>query len=219
MQNVLDYLDSADLALYVNPVALTPDRVSWHAYNPAAEFMTSRQHATIKQYRHWLRNGMYSALLYDASILQITYTVSDGKVIGHRLAYVPCPFDIDQDLLRSGEPVDDIIGLYDRAADVALRSPVRFDYDPATARAGHPAAHLTINSPDCRIACVAPLHVQRFVDFVFRHFYQSLWKAHQPFFAAAAWRHLGDSIIDEEDRHLPHVTWNTRAVASHFASF
>jgi hypothetical protein len=214
VKNVLDYLVDAELVLYANEVSMQNVRVSWHAHNPAAEFMTTRQHATLEQYLQWVLDGSYSAILLDASLLQITYDIADGEIIGHRLAYVPCPFIVDQTLLEEGNPIADIVSLYDNLADVALRSPVRFDYDPLAATSSHPAAHLTINSTDCRIACVAPMHVHRFVDFIYRHFYPRLWNAHRRFFAEAAWRHLGDRVLDDEDRTSPHVTWDVHATAT-----
>ncbi|WP_443054843.1 DUF2290 domain-containing protein [Streptomyces sp. NBC_00258] len=70
------------------------------------------------------------------------------------------------DLVRL-EPLLDVVDLYaaDTPTNMVLHSAIRFDYDPASASPGHPAAHLTINSAHCRIACAAPMHVGRFADF------------------------------------------------------
>lgn len=68
IKNVLDYLTDAELVLYTNEVSMHATRVSWHAHNPAADFMTTRQHATLEQYLHWVINGSYSAILLDASL-------------------------------------------------------------------------------------------------------------------------------------------------------
>ena len=214
VKNVLDYLQDADLALYCNEVSMHGTRVSWYSYDAAAEFLITRRDATIEQYLHWLRAGSFSAILLDASLLQISYDVHGERVIGHRLVYVPCPFQADATLLNQGEPVFDVVSLYDNLADVVLRSPLRFDYDPNAAAPHHPAAHLTVNSPDCRIACVAPMHVHRFIDFVFRHFYPRLWHAHSGFFAEAAWRHVGERVLSDEDRTTPHLMWDVYATAS-----
>src|SRR5690606_23090790 len=108
------------------------------------------------------------------------------EIVGHRLAYVPCPFRIDQELLLEGIPVADVIEEYidtkEEIQKISLKSAVRFDFDPFSAKPGHTAAHMTVNSSDCRIACVAPLHALRFVDFVFRIFYSGLHHAHRDFF-------------------------------------
>jgi hypothetical protein len=207
-------LTDAELVLNVNEISMQGSRVSWHSHNPAAEFMTTRKHATVEQYIQWVTDGNYSAMLLDASLLQITYEVADGKITGHRLAYIPCPVAIDQALLDERMPVADIASLYAKSSDVLLQSPVRFDYAPGAAKLHHPAAHLTINSTDCRIACVAPVHVHRFVDFVFRHFYPRLWSKHESFFAEAAWRHVDGGSFDDNYRKTLHMMWDTHATAS-----
>jgi hypothetical protein len=213
VSNVLDYLQRAELTLYVNPVSMDSTRVSWHGLISGVDFMTTHVHATLEQYKHWVENGTYSAMLLDGSLLQITYDVRAARLVGHRLAYVPCPFVLDPDLIRGGLPIVEIVELYG-VHDVALRSPVRFDYDLSAARPGHPAAHFTINSADCRIACVAPLHVLRFVDLIFRQFYPRLWAAHEPFFSVARARHLGDRAITVDETSGMHFSWDIRASAS-----
>ncbi len=214
VQNVLDYLQQAELALYCNPVFMDEVRVSWHSLNPGADFLITRELGTVEQYYHWLANGTFSAILFDASILQISYGVNSGKIVSHRLAYIPCPFNVDDSLLREGESVTDVVNLYDNIADVRLKSPIRFDFDLAAAEPRHPASHLTINSSDCRIACVAPIHVQRFVDFIFRHFYPIYWEAHISFFGPAAWRHAGEKVISDEDMKAVYLMWDVNATAS-----
>src|SRR5205823_7414283 len=111
VRNVLDYLQQSELA-YPNPVLLRPDAVSWIAADRSAPFLISTAHASIDQYVAWLRAGHYSALLFDGGLLQITYQVRGSQITGHRLAYIPCPYDLDQDLMRSGEPMADVVDLY-----------------------------------------------------------------------------------------------------------
>lgn len=212
IQNTIDYLVDADLVYFSNAISLSPDRVSWHAHRDAP-FLTGRDHPTIDQYLTWLNDGAYTAILFDGSLLQLTYELRGGRVSGHRLAYVPCPYDVDLTLLEEGEPLADVVALY-RTTDAVLRSPMRFDYDPRAADIGHPAVHMTMNSSGCRIACVAPLHVLRFVDFVFRQFYPDLWLAHRPFFAEASRKHVGDAALSDDDQQTMHLMWNIHAAAS-----
>jgi hypothetical protein len=209
IKNALDYLEKADLVLYPNRIAMSGSRVSWHSLG-GRPFLPTRDHPSIEQYLAWLEDGAYSAILFDGSLLQFTYDVEGGRVLGHRLAYVPCPFDVDLSLLSQGEPVADVVALY-RGGDAALRSPIRFDYDPGAAERDHPAVHMTLNTTGCRIACVAPMHVLRFVDFVFRCFYSELWKAHRDFFRAAAWLHIPAQAFAEDERLAPHLAWNVSA--------
>ena len=209
VSNALDYLFEASLVLYPNPVGMSESRVSWRSPYSDSPFLVNRTHATIEQYFRWLERGDYSAVLPDASLLQITYDIADRQVAAHRLAYVPCPTIVDQRWLQEGESIGDVVRAYlgsDPSA-VVLRSPVRFDYDPIAAGGFHPAAHLSINAESCRIACVAPLHPYRFIDFVFRHFYPQLWSLHRPWFRSAATAHIQGGQIAEAHRALPHVTW------------
>jgi hypothetical protein len=213
VRNALDYLVDAELALYANRVSLEHFRVSWHSFSSAGSLLYSYSHPDVDQYAAWLRSGQYSAILFDGSLLQITYEAEDGEVVGHRLCYFPCPYDLDRSLLLAGEPVADVVELY-RGSESALRSPIRFDFDPDAASAGHPASHLTINGVGCRIACVAPIHVLRFLDFIFSHFYPELHAAHEPFFEAASWQHIADPCLDEHDRSKIHLTWDVHATAT-----
>lgn len=213
VQNVLDYLQEAELALYINGIDERPDRVTFHRHDPASEFILDRSHPGIEQYRRWVEVGAYSAVLPDASLLQLTYDIADGEVSGHRLAYIPCPFEVDSTYLLEGEPILDVVDLYLKRYPL-MRSPIRFDFDPKAAKPGHPAAHLTINGMDCRVACVAPIHPLRFVDFVFRHFYPTMWAAHDAFFSAAPHRHLGKAVLSDEDRRGLHIMWDVHAKSS-----
>ena len=151
VKNILDYLSDAELALFTNEVSLVGARVSFHRYDSRAAFLISHEHPTLEQYMNWTAAGDYSAVLLDGSLLQVTYDVSGGRVSGHRLAYIPCPYDLDRELLAAGYPIADVLELH-RDDTPALRSPVRFDFDPERAKKNHSAAHLTINGIDCRIA-------------------------------------------------------------------
>jgi hypothetical protein len=213
IQNVLDYLTDAELVLYANEVSMSSTAVSWHAHDKLAPFLNTHDHPDISQYLAWVASGAYSAVLMDGSLLQMTYEIEGGDVSGHRLAYLPCPYDIETSLLQEGEAILDVVELY-RDSDAILRSPIRFDYAPKDAKDGHPAVHFTVNASCCRIACVAPLHVLRFSDFVFRHFYRDLWTAHRPFFEAAAWQHVGSRALVEGDYRSVHLSWDVHASAT-----
>ncbi|MFF8983858.1 DUF2290 domain-containing protein [Streptomyces globisporus] len=209
VRNLLDYLLDAEIAAYTNTVSENGTRVSWHATDPGLPFLVSRGDPTLQDYRRWAQAGAYSALLFDGALLQITYDVDGGELAGHRLAYVPCPYRLDENLVRH-EPILDVIDLHiaTEPTSMVLHSAIRFDFDPGSAAPGHPAAHMTINSAHCRIACAAPLHIGRFTDFVFRHFYPDLWKAHLPFFERSAARDAGPRTLTEDDRRTPHMYWS-----------
>ncbi|WP_425441812.1 DUF2290 domain-containing protein [Saccharopolyspora shandongensis] len=197
------------MAAYINVVSVSGSRVSWHSHNPNAAFLVNRGDPGLQDYRAWVESGSYSAILLDGALLQITYDIEGSEIVGHRLAYIPCPYRLDTEMLRR-DPVLELVDLHVETdpTGIVLHSAVRFDYDPQSAGPGHPASHLTINSANCRIACSAPMHVGRFADFIFRHFYSDLWSAHFPYFSAGARRDLGARTLAQEDRSSPHIFWN-----------
>jgi hypothetical protein len=205
----LDYLVKADIAVYTNTVSMSDTRVSWHSIHPDRTFLTNRGDPCLQEYKNWLESGAYSALLFDGALLQITYDVENGEIFGHRLAYVPCPYRLDPGMVQR-DPIVDLIELHEATEpnNIILRSVIRFDFDPSNAGVRHPAAHMTINSSSCRIACVAPMHVGRFVDFVFRNFYSNIWLVHERYFSGGARRDIGRRTIIEEDKNSPHIWWN-----------
>jgi len=213
--NLLDYLRRTEIAIYTTTVAVSitayGDRIGWHSYRPGVPFLISRGDPSLDDYRAWVDSGSFSALLFDGALLQLTYDVDGGTVSGHRLAYVPCPYRLDPVMVRE-DPILDLIELHvdSEPANMVLNSPVRFDFDPRSAHEGHPSAHMTINSPSCRIACIAPMHVRRFADFIFRHFYSDIWKTHAEYFTDGARREVGSRSLIEGDRRGPHIAWDLR---------
>jgi hypothetical protein len=162
----------------------------------------------------WPKDWHFSAVLGDGSLLQLRYVVTDGNIARHNLAYVPCPVVVDREELQGGEVADIVeehLAREDLSEVIALRTPVRFDYSPESAAKGHPAAHLTFNGASCRIACVAPLHPYRFIDFVFRHFYPVQHARQSAWFAAATNEHLGARALTDDDARRMHVTWDIYA--------
>lgn len=87
----------------------------------------------------------------------MTYDLRGDVVVGHRLAYVPCPFQLDESLLER-YPLTEVVDLYMDAAvtDVSLGTSVRFDYDPMNAGSKHPGSHLTLNRSHRRLPAVRP---------------------------------------------------------------
>lgn len=208
VSNFLDFLRQQEVAAFTNVVSLTPARVSWTPLVKDAPFITNRGDPGLEDYRAWVTAGAYSAVLFDGALLQITYDLEGGEICGHRLAYVPCPYRIDPQMLLE-DPILDIIDLHAESdpTSMVLHSTIRFDFDPEAAAPGHPAAHMTINTMDCRIACAAPWHVGRFGDFIFRHFYPRIWQRNASYFHAGARREAGKRVITDDDRLYPHIAW------------
>ena len=200
------------IAAYTNAVAETPGRVTWHALGTNDEFLLSRDDLTVRGYLHWLENGHYSGLLADGALLQLTYDFAGNSIVGHRLAYVPCPVDVadaeSRELLDEGFAWGDVVrSRLSTAEEVHMKTAVRFDYDPANANLDHPASHFTMNTVDCRIACATPVRVGRFFDFVFRTFYPRLYQeqAYLRSFTKTGWF---DERMADEHRDNMHFAWS-----------
>lgn len=205
--NFLDYLVDADIAIYAQPVVVSGGTVSWRTTGASSSFLATRKVTSLDDYRHWLESGAYSALLYEGSLLQLTYEFEGSQVMRHRLAYVPAPFDFDEELLREESPADVLDAYLAGGFDgLRLESVLRFDFDREAGAPGHPSSHLTVNSSDCRIACKSPLHVGHFAEFVFGNFFPRLWRAH-PFLSGLSSKDLERQTLTHEEARGIHVAW------------
>ena len=176
IRQLLRLLLDNGVAIAINPVSIQAittggNRVTWKSsvYLP----LTSTEFGTLEEYVKWMESGQYSALLYDGSLLQITYDFSSGtRIMGHRLLYYPCPYDIDEQFFNDLEDLSpsDIVKLQQPGdpKGLLLRSPLRFDYDSSFQGDLHPSSHLTFGTRSCRLAVVSPISLGHFVKFVFR---------------------------------------------------
>lgn len=153
--------------------------ITWSTYRGVPGELLGNESPTVSDYQAWVDSQGYSAILLDGSILQISYKFQHTELVGHRLLYFPCPFDLDMELLDTFT-LSELIGLYfDEGTDkVRLRTPVRFDYDPNSHSTYHPASHMTFQWSHTRIAVRSPLSLGHFIQFVFQNFYPSLWNTH-----------------------------------------
>src|SRR4051794_6112027 len=112
VKQLLDDLLDHDLVAFVNPTAVVgDDTVTWRSPTPLERFVDFADYPTVRTYRRWAEAGEYSALLPDGSLLQLRYRVVGGQVTAHRLAYVPCPYRVDEDLLAT-EPLSDVLDVH-----------------------------------------------------------------------------------------------------------
>jgi hypothetical protein len=203
----LTRLIESNVAIFANPVVDVAGRVGWPISAYGERFLHDRSPPTIRDYRWWLEHGSYSAVLHDGALLQLTYEFAGRRLIRHRLAYVPCPFEIGREELET-EPLVDIFDFYAAgpSESVLLRSAIRFDYDADRANPMHASAHLTVNSVDCRVPCAAPLRLGIFADFVFRHFYPHTFAA-APWLSALPTVNLVGVTVTEDERTRIHLYW------------
>lgn len=200
-------LRGAGLAVLWNPVTTVtmPQNtrlITWDA----PEFVLKEQvYGTIEEYRSLLQAKQYSFVLYDGGIVQMSYTFRREVLKKHRLAYYPCPFDINLD----DEPdlgLLDLVELHFATSplpQIRLRPPLRFDFDEDHAAVGHSASHLHVARGRCRIPVHAPLTTAEFIRFIFKHFYYEDFDRVR-FVDDFSTHHLGRCIQSHEcsDLHL-----------------
>ncbi len=208
--NLLDVLGAAGVFLLWNEVGIETvegvSTVTWRPNPPGQLFRLPGDR--IDDYPQWVRASAYSAILFDGSLLQLTWRVAGGEIVGHRLAYVPCPLRLDEDLLLT----EAVLDVWDLARDavesnLVLRSAVRFDYDPEAAGVNHPASHMTFNIVDCRIPVAFPLGPQEFFRFIFKHFYPNLW-AGTEYLQRLEPRFDWPDALHPDHRSEAHIRWD-----------
>ena len=189
IQDLMEALADSQVAISTNKIVETPlqasghQRVTWanNSKTPGSLFRNSSP--TLDEYIGWIDNESYSALLFDGAIMQVSFDFSSSELVGHRLHYFPCPFDLDASLVRT-EPFRYLVELYaesSRLGDIRLRTPVRFDYqlDYNTPTSRHSASHMTFQWSHVRLPVVSPLSLGHFVRFIFKNFYPDLWVLHR----------------------------------------
>ena len=104
------------------------------------------------------------------------YTFADEALQRHRLAFFPAPhleeFQNNPAIYQDDEMYADVV------ARNIVPFPIRFDYDVQEAHHGldHPKSHLTLGQyQNCRIPVTAPMMPFRFIDFVLRNFYHTVY--------------------------------------------
>jgi hypothetical protein len=206
IEEMFTYLFENGLAVWWNPFDDKPNRITWKARNDEEKFLTVREEPSVKTYLKWLNDGQYSIMLEDGSLIQVTYEMDGQLPVGHRLAYIPCPYKLDWRLFEEDMALSDFVQLHTMpGADVLLRSAIRFDYD-SNPQMGHPKSHLTINSSNCRIACASPLRIGRFFHFIYQNFYPHTYSSHG-YLRNAPRDGWFTHTISEDDRKLMHLFW------------
>ena len=166
----------------------------------------------ISDYLSILKRQDYSYLMNDGGVIQILFVYDGNRIARHRLLYYPCPFLFDPheiDQTGNGPPplVDFIIETFMDELDenLLLRSPVRFDYAPTEATDFHPASHLTINDPSCRIPVRSPLGFDTFVKFILENFYMKAWQHGR--IKKDLIFHQEEECLSVHDKHRAFLTW------------
>ena len=217
-RDVTDFLSlllRSGIALATTNVVMLPGsagrrRITWATNSSVPPNLFRIDSPTIAEYQGWVDSQGYSAMLQDGSIIQISYDFHNSDLVGHRLLYFPCPFDLDLELLDT-LTLSELIDLYlgEGSDKVRLRSPVRFDFDPVAHSRNHPASHMTFQWSHSRIPVKSPVSFGHFVQFVFQNFYPHLWDAHE--FLNMWPRDELEATITSEERRTLHISSFARA--------
>ena len=181
-------------------------RVSWQASHPLNYL--AYQLGTLDEYLYYLRSRHFSLVTFDGSIVQITFEIERGDLVGHRLNYVPCPIEFDPDLLEldSLDNVVEQVFVNQPRLEARLRASLRFDYDPAAAAANHPASHCTLNYDSVRIPVQRHFDAHAFLNFVWNSFFIPRGVICPDDILVAP--DGCDDVFDPLLRHKPHFGWS-----------
>jgi hypothetical protein len=189
-------------------LSTTHSSLMWQRDDPNGSLIIDDP-ARIMDYLALIERKEYSYLMDDGAIVQVSYIFERETINRHRLLYYPCPFSIDLSLLEEfGAGLSDLIRevyMQDLERNVALKSPIRFDYAPESAAVFHPASHITVNKGTCRIPVRSPVRFDQFMRFVLENFYPHILKEER--IANAILKEHDVECLSEHDRGRIHLTW------------
>ncbi|MFA9462572.1 DUF2290 domain-containing protein [Thiohalorhabdus sp. Cl-TMA] len=145
-------------------------------FDTKADLSTVLKNQGYKElYEALLKNKAYNFLMVDGAIIQLMYSFHKGDILGHRLAFFPCPNLLEYqnipEIYENDEVSADII------SEKIVTFPIRFDFDNSEEKfisIDHPKSHLTLGEyRNCRIPVSAPLTPFYFMDFILRSFYDT----------------------------------------------
>jgi hypothetical protein len=150
-------------------------RLSWNNHQSGG-FNLGDSFLYISQYKEILKNGSYLCILFDGSLIRVSYTIKNNILISHNLLWWPAPYKYKNVTLKDVSPfqiIDDFLEDNEWYKNIEMRSPIRFDYDPReiTVKDDHPPVHMHIEHKDCRIFVEKPLCFNSFISYIFKNFY------------------------------------------------
>ena len=147
-----------------------------------------------------LKNNEYSILLYDKSIIQAEYLISDGRITKGRLLFMK-----RHNRKWSLEEISEMEEYEDSdwwKSQEGIPIVLRLDYDPDSFKEQyHSATHFTFsNCKSCRIPVRRLIPFSKFVKFILFHFYDID-------FSVIPTEIMEDDTITELERKMIHFDW------------
>lgn len=161
---------------------------------------------SLQKYFEDLETENYGLMLCDGGLVQISYSLRSRNIVSHRYCYIPSPI-FDNVVTEPEVYSNKILESRENNRNILLRSRIRFDYEKDGEFEAHPESHLTLISPDCRIALRGGLDVRRFFRFIFLNFIDaSLVTKHQSIFKNESYD-LG--TLSEQWASELHLNWRS----------
>lgn len=179
INNSLELLLNLKLIKFYNPVKVEYNKVkdetkiSWNNHEGGRN-VSSNAFLRIDQYLSILEQGSYHALLNDFSIIRVSFTFQQNKLISQNLLWWPCPVKVD--MLDDGEysPYEIVSVFLDDKDYYRMRSPIRIDFDCNNDTATHPKAHIHTQHSESRMNTIKPICFNTFIKFIFNHYYPTI---------------------------------------------
>lgn len=155
-------------------------------------------------YRRLEQERAYNVKMLDGALVQMMYLFAGETLQRHRLAFFPAPhldeFQNNPEIYRDDEMYAEVV------ARNIVPFPIRFDYDMQERLQAftHPKCHLTLGQyQNCRIPVNAPVMPFRFIDFVLRNFYHTVYDRQAD--ALPTWADSFAETIRSAERDVVHV--------------
>lgn len=170
-------------------------RVTWATVGTRVELSRFKD-STVEEYLLFYTGRHFNFRLVDGALIQISYDLTRyNDVEGCRLVWFPCPIDFDGEDLEFSD-IEELI-LTTPRKNIGCRSPIRIDYAPTMVADGHPSAHLHLGFEDFRLPVQRPIEPRRFIRFLIRNRYNSLWRNNADGFSCEDWG-AADKLTPED---------------------
>lgn len=150
-------------------------RLSWNNHL-SGSFNSGDNFLKLEQYKQIINNQSYLCVLFDGSLIRVSYTIKNGCIVGHNLLWWPAPYKysgVSLDDVPPKQMLSDFLEDDKWYENIEMRSPVRIDYDPRkeVVSSAHPPVHMHIEHMECRIFIEKPMCFNSFIKLIFNNFY------------------------------------------------
>ncbi len=174
INNTLDALNSKRILYTYNYIYKENNgddkwKLSWNNHE-SGKFNTGKYFLKLEQYKKILENNSYLCILYDGSIIRVSYTFQNNILIGHNLLWWPVPYSYSNITTEDISPyklMEEFLSDSQWHEVIKMRSPVRVDFDPSST---------VVNKvhEDCRMYVEEPLCFNRFINFILKNYYPNI---------------------------------------------